>query len=645
MNPVFSFASSLGKDIQRYGGIETGCRIYLKAGNLEMFYENGALRRISCGNHEIVRMIYSAIRDRNWLTISPVIEDEKIMISDDSFSIEYKGIYFSDNIDFSARYVIEGKNTGTIVFRMESEAMGNTEKNRIGFCVLHPVESYAGNQCKILKSDMTAETGIFPVHISPHQPFTDIKKMEWSVNNLICSLAFSGDIFETEDQRNWSDASYKTYCTPLSKPFPVTILKGEHINQQVEFKIQGGTAIEKKDIDTIRLKIDYNSKTDLPLLGIGKSTRPEPLTQNEINILRNLRFDHYRIDLYLFNPDWKYQAAQALKEAEELNYQPEIVLFFDDNANDQAEQIIRFLHEVKVGIAVITIFHKSRSSTPDYLISSLAPLFKKEFPGIRICCGTNANFAQLNRNRPGSDLNDLICYSIHPQEHASDNTTLVENLMGQKYTVESAAEFSGKKGIWISPVTMKRRFNANTGNYEIPSGNNDFPPQADSRMISLFGACWSVGSLKYLCESKASGATYFETAGERGIIQGDFMSRWPEKFQAIKGMIFPVYHIFYFILKYKNHKILKSHSSNSLDIDILSLTDGIRLKIILINFTGNRENVLIEELSSGYSMKQLNTETYSEAASDNYWYEKTGSIKVSGGKEIQLEPFSVNFIE
>ena len=28
-------------------------------------------------------------------------------------------------------------------------------------------------------------------------------------------IRFEGDLFEMEDQRNWTDASYKTYSTPL----------------------------------------------------------------------------------------------------------------------------------------------------------------------------------------------------------------------------------------------------------------------------------------------------------------------------------------------------------------------------------------------------------------------------------------------
>ena len=38
----------------------------VKAGNLICIYEAGNLRYIKCGDTEIVRMIYGAVRNENW---------------------------------------------------------------------------------------------------------------------------------------------------------------------------------------------------------------------------------------------------------------------------------------------------------------------------------------------------------------------------------------------------------------------------------------------------------------------------------------------------------------------------------------------------------------------------------------------------
>ena len=40
-----------------------------------------------------------------------------------------------------------------------------------------------------------------------------------------------GDAFEMEDQRNWIDASYKTYVRPLALPWPYTIATGRAVQR------------------------------------------------------------------------------------------------------------------------------------------------------------------------------------------------------------------------------------------------------------------------------------------------------------------------------------------------------------------------------------------------------------------------------
>ena len=55
------------------------------------------------------------------------------------------------------------------------------------------------------------------------------------VPGLMAEVRFEGETFEMEDQRNWTDASYKTYCTPLSLPYPVEVKEGtagEHVRLQ-----------------------------------------------------------------------------------------------------------------------------------------------------------------------------------------------------------------------------------------------------------------------------------------------------------------------------------------------------------------------------------------------------------------------------
>lgn len=618
----------------------------LKCGKLTMYYQNGTMRYISCGSSEILRMVYPALRDRHWLNINPSITGESIVRGKDSFRIEYTAIYKSCEVHFEARYIIEGKPDNTFIFSFEGEAMSNFEKNRLGFCVLHPLKECIGKNCELTHSDGSKSISVFPSDISPEQPFMDLVSMKWKTEDSECTLFFEGDIFETEDQRNWTDASFKTYCTPLSNPFPVQVKKGERIKQKIELTVRELQNLSvKPEHGCIKITADTSLSSTIPSIGFCRSTRPDPLTEEEAELIRQLSPDHYRCEIYLFEPDWKIIAGKAIEEAVKLNCSIEAALFSGESYKAEITDFISWAEKEKPDISSVLLFHKTVSSTPDFIVSFAEPLIRKAMPDTRIGCGTNANFAELNRERPLMKMCDFLTFSVHPQEHASDNLTLVENLESQKYTVRTAGKFAEGKDIHISPVTLQRRFNANIENFETFSESNSMPVQTDTRLMSLFGACWATCSIKYLGEEGAAAITYFETAGERGIIQGSYDSRWPDEFKSTKGMIFPVYHIFRWILSDKNFKIIKSQSSLPLFTDSVVLLKDKQIRLALVNFGHQNRNVSLVLPTKGLKACYLDTETFTAASSDSSWIDHAIRTEVTNPENIQLSPYSVTFME
>ena len=116
--------------------------------------------------------------------------------------------------------------------------------------------------------------------------------------------------------------------------------------------------------------------------------------------------------------------------------------------------------------------------------------------------GTNHFFTELNRERPPVDDIDFAVFSINPQVHAFDNLSLIETLPLQADNISSARHFCNDKPIVVSPVTLKMRFNPNATGAPPPVPEGELPSQVDARQMSLFGACWTLGSLKYNLESQ-----------------------------------------------------------------------------------------------------------------------------------------------
>ncbi len=108
-------------------------------------------------------------------------------------------------------------------------------------------------------------------------------------------------------------------------------------------------------------------------------------------------------------------------------------------------------------------------------------------------------------------------------------------------------------------------------------------------------------------------------------------------------MIFPVYHLFHFLLKDKSFKIISSVSDHPLKADSICLSDGKRFKSVVANFTPEKQKVIFQGFSGEFRIKQLNSDTFADAATDNKWSEKNWHNLSGNGDPLELEPFSVMF--
>ena len=106
---------------------------------------------------------------------------------------------------------------------MNGVARSTFLRSRIGLCVLHPVHECSGVKCKVEHAGGVAGVAAFPDQICAQLPipgFFEMRALSYDVApDLRAELRFEGDLFETEDQRNWTDASFKTFSTPANRRF------------------------------------------------------------------------------------------------------------------------------------------------------------------------------------------------------------------------------------------------------------------------------------------------------------------------------------------------------------------------------------------------------------------------------------------
>lgn len=603
------------KNVYLYGKDETlPTQLLLRAGPLQIMYEEGNLRYIYVGETELLRMMYSAVRDHNWGTVAPQISNEQITIHEHSFSITYDSTYQAGDIHFLGRYTITGNENGKITFAMEGEALTSFKKNRIGFCILHPA-SAAELPCRITTLQRQEKEGEFPKYISPHQPFIDIKKFSWEISeNTTALLEFEGDIFEMEDQRNWTDASYKTYCTPLSLPFPVRLQKGDKIQQTITFNVLGkvpAVAFSPKPLEFI-IPENPDQYLALPLLGVGKSSEGVSLTESEITLLKNAKFSHYRVEVKFAQNEWKKLFLQAIEEARKLLLPLEIALHFKNNIEQELKDFLEVCAIHQPHVKYLLLFLTGTKSTPRHLIKTILPPLRNHLPNVAIGGGTDYFFTELNRERASTEGLDFLTFSLNPQVHQFDNLSLIETLAAQSHTIESARQFANGLPIHVSPVTFRMRANPNATGPAPEVVQGALPPQADVRQMSLFGAVWTLGSLKYLAESGAGAITYYETVGMRGFMQGIDLPV-AQAFKAVPHQVFPLYFVFRELSKYPQAQVIPACSSRPLQVDGLVLQTKSERIIFLGNMQAEAKEITIRNVGSQPSIKILDEENVADA--------------------------------
>ncbi len=367
---------------------------------------------------------------------------------------------------------------------------------------------------------MEASKKIFFLHyISPHQPFKNIAAMQWRVSDgCKIRLEFKGDIFETEDHRNWTDNNFKTYCTPLTDPHPVIMNEGDEVYQKVSVKVDG-VFLKYKDQHCVEIKIDDN-KLSIPKIGVGRAFDRNENYHAALKVLSGISFNHYRVDIKLSNNNWEQMLQEGFSEATSLKAKLEVALFVDPA---YADKITTFTNAIKRcgNIQQIILLEENAKCISNHLLKKLLIILRTYLPNILIGAGTDISFTEINRSDLDATSIDFVNYSVNPQVHAYDDASLIENTQGQSATVVSAKnKFSN--AVHVSPVTLKMRYNADSVTQKI----NNVKPFSDYRQQTFFGAIWTLLSLKELCEAGVASITYYETVGERGIMSSDTLQAY-----------------------------------------------------------------------------------------------------------------------
>lgn len=582
--------------------------IPLRAGPLSLYFSAGDLRYITLDDVEIVRRIYVAVRDHNWGTIPVTLSNLTMDDQGDQFTIRFDAQHSAPGVEFGWHGEIRGGPDGLLDYRMDGVAQTSFWRNRIGICILHPA-SCAGDACTVEHVDGTQEAGRFPSAISPHQPFLNLRALRHHLTDgQTAEVRFEGDIFEMEDQRNWTDASYKTYSTPLSIPYPVEVHPGDKVQQSVHVRLHDLRSVAPRPAADAIIVTVGQAKHDLPRLGLSVASHDVPLTTADVARLRALHLSHLRADLFPNRPTLEHDFARACMEASALGVGLEIALHLSAAAEAELDRLLPLLDRLHPQIARWLIFSTQAPSTPVELAHLARTKLSASAPTPFIGGGAAAYFTELNRFRPPVETLDCVAYSLNPQVHAFDHASMVETLEGQAATAAGARAFSQGKPLVISPITLRPRRSSNGIDGAATPLPGELPADVDPRQMSLFAAGWTLGSIHALAAEGVSSITYFETTGWKGVMETAQGTPLPERFASLPGSVFPVYHLLADVGEFAGGKTLEVRTSAPLAIQVLALAAEGRRRVLVANLTFDHQTVTLHGLPSQVTVRTLDAD-------------------------------------
>ena len=527
----------------------------LRAGPLTVLFDGANLRDIRMHGEEVIRAISFVVRDKNWATLAPAVADLKVEEGEDRFRLSYRARVggAAERFDYEVR--IEGAADGTLGFSGRGRTPTGLLTNRTGFVILHPIEGVSGAPARIVHTDGRVVETRFPDLIDPVQPMMDLREITHRTprgQTVRCRM--EGDAFEMEDQRNWTDASYKTYVRPLALPWPYRIEPGEEIGQAITLAVTGTPASAAGEGgETVSVMLGAPAGT-VPRLGAGLQPEDAAAVLTHAARLRGLGLSHV---LCHHDPRRGHDALTLARQVEacaaigaEAWLEAVVETVEDEGAAAEIAALGKVAADLGQPFRTVLV-----SPAPDLkctLPGSVWPpapdarrlyaATRAAFPDARIGGGMFSFFTELNRKRPPVEALDIVTFTTAAIFHAGDDRSLMETLECLPHIARTVPAIAGDLPYTVGPSAIGLRDNPYG---EAPVANPDNIRQAvnynDPRQRGIMGAAWNLGYFAAFAAGGAEAVALGDAVGPFGAISVPMA--YPQPWFEGEGEAYPVWHV------------------------------------------------------------------------------------------------------
>jgi hypothetical protein len=407
---------------------------------------DGWIGPVRCAGREILRRIFVTARDRNWQEVRPTKFERTI--DEAKRTARLCARHTSELVDFAWQGDLTVSPDGrSLRFEFEGHALRDMELCRLGLVVLHPVEAMVGSTVTA-SHEQTTEKMVIARQLAPQpiiqglpgamtEPFSALLIQREDFGTL--ELAFGGERFELEDQRNWGDASFKSYCTPLRLGFPRAIEENTVIRHSVQAHYTPPASAPRTvasdpapSADAIPLRLPVFGRvwrTDTPLAAAAWDYLHVDLSGRDHRMLASLL---------------QASGTQQLEIGLDADVEPASLADWVNVIGEHRARIVRILlygQAVSLpSVAALEHWHRA-----------MGDAFTPRLP---IFAATRGYFVEFNRAVPFTPPVDGIAFPLTATVHSDDPETVMSNVGTVRDMAETARRLTKTAAVALVPLAL-----------------------------------------------------------------------------------------------------------------------------------------------------------------------------------------------
>jgi hypothetical protein len=449
----------------------------ISSGRLTATVAGASARCLAFDGVEILRGLSAPVRDEGWGTFDTLIENADLRPDGFRCVFSHPNGLFRGEFEFGLPSERRCVANFTLTFARDAQI------NRAGFCLLHPLAGVRGTAMTVLHADGTEEECCFPEFISPDQPAKNIVALTHRIGRITLRFAMEGEVFEMEDQRNWSDASFKTYCRPLAQPRPFRVNAGETLRQRITIDI---IAIDRASApETIRggqhARLPAITLAFDPALCAAEALEMFPRTPVLARVDREMPDD-------ILN---------------RLARRDEIALEIVFDALDEIDEMAARCRDA--GLTPLRVVALPRPYLQSHQPGGpwptgprpmdAIPVVRRTFPGVPTGGGSLTHFTEFNRCRPGTEV-DYLTFGNSAIVHAADDLSVVQTLEALPDIFATAQHVQRDKPLHLGLFSIGMRSNPYGPDPQADWKDKPTPmARRDQRQETAFAAAYAIAVL------------------------------------------------------------------------------------------------------------------------------------------------------